>query len=107
MIANLRRTEKLNPDRSIPVVIDRGIATADSIEWLIKSGFKYIVANREENREFDSSKATCIRASSDNDNTVSGYKEVMNLVLSDNKNVSDARVIYHSLKRQKKEEPMN
>jgi hypothetical protein len=38
--------EKLNPDRNVPVVMDRGIPTADDIEWLIKNGFKYIVANR-------------------------------------------------------------
>jgi hypothetical protein len=36
--------------------MDRGIATAEKIKWLIDNGYKYLVVNREQKRIFDAEK---------------------------------------------------
>lgn len=43
------------------VVLDRGIATAEQVEWLADNGYRYIVVSRERKRRFDAEAATAHR----------------------------------------------
>jgi transposase len=40
-------TEALNPPAGTMMIMDRGIATAANIEWMVSHGFRYLVVNRK------------------------------------------------------------
>jgi hypothetical protein len=54
----------LNPPKDTMVIMDRGIATADNLAWLVKNGFRYLVVNRERARVFDDSKGKPLKTAS-------------------------------------------
>jgi hypothetical protein len=66
--------EKLNAKKIGKVVMDRGIATADNIQWLNQKGYSYVVVNREQKRIFDFDKASPIKAKSGDEIQI--YKEM-------------------------------
>ena len=43
------------------LVLDRGIATQEQIQWLAEHGYRYIVVSRERRRRFDAEAATAHR----------------------------------------------
>ena len=45
--------QSLETPRDARVVMDRGIATKDRIEWLREEGYRYIVVSRERRKHFD------------------------------------------------------
>ena len=45
--------EALNAPREALVVMDRGIATEDRVQWLRDNGYRYLVVSRERIRQFD------------------------------------------------------
>ena len=45
--------EALNAPREALVVMDRGIATEDRVQWLRNNGYRYLVVSRERIRQFD------------------------------------------------------
>ena len=45
--------EALNAPREALVVMDRGIATEDRVQWLRNHGYRYLVVSRERIRQFD------------------------------------------------------
>lgn len=49
------------------IIMDRGIATANNIKWLVEHGYRYLVVNREQARSIDFSQAETITTSSGND----------------------------------------
>jgi transposase len=59
--------EKLDAPASALVVMDRGIATKATLEWLVNAGYRYVVANRERTRIFDFSKAQTIQTAKEQD----------------------------------------
>lgn len=44
------------------VIMDRGIATEENIEWLVSHNFRYLVVSREKIRDFDESQAVSIQS---------------------------------------------
>jgi transposase len=54
----------LNPPRNTMVIMDRGIATAENVAWLIEKGFRYLVVNRERTRVFDDKKGEPLKVAS-------------------------------------------
>ena len=56
--------EALKAPPEAVVVMDKGIATEDNIEWLREKGYRYLVASRERKREFDAGKAIAIGTAS-------------------------------------------
>jgi hypothetical protein len=79
------------------VIMDRGIATAKNIKWLIEKNFKYLVVSRERNRSFDFSKASPIKTATEE--IVSAYRIV-------NEIGDEAKLYCHSENREKKERAM-
>ena len=45
--------EALEAPRGALVVMDRGVATEDRIQWLREEGYRYLVASRQGHRQFD------------------------------------------------------
>jgi hypothetical protein len=81
--------------------MDRGIATADNILWMNMNGYKYIVASREQLRNFDSTLAVKHRTRSGN--IISFHKEEVDTLINNTSN-KEIRLNCHSSLRQAKEE---
>ena len=56
--------EALNAPRGARVVMDRGIATEDRVQWLQEHGYRYVVVSRERTRHFDPEAALRIETAS-------------------------------------------
>ena len=63
--------DALNAPRAALVVMDRGIATEDRVQWLREQGYRYLVVSRERTRHFDAEAAV-----PRNDSTRSGSASV-------------------------------
>ena len=68
--------EALNAPRGARVVMDRGIATEDRVQWLGENGYRYVVVSRERTRHFDPEAALRIE-------TASKHRVHLHKVLSD------------------------
>ena len=68
--------EALNAPRGARVVMDRGIATEDRVQWLRENGYRYVVVSRERTRHFDPEAALRIE-------TASKHRVHLHKVLSD------------------------
>ena len=44
--------------------MDKGIATAENVAWLQAQGWRYVVASRERQREFDADEAQAVQTAS-------------------------------------------
>ena len=44
------------------VIMDRGIATAANLAWLVEHGYRYLVVSRERERHFDAEQATTLHS---------------------------------------------
>ena len=56
--------EALEAPRGALVVMDRGVATEDRIEWLREEGYRYLVASRQGTRQFDPEAAVTVETAS-------------------------------------------
>ena len=56
--------DALNAPRAALVVMDRGIATEDRVQWLREHGYRYLVVSRERTRHFDPEAALRIETAS-------------------------------------------
>ena len=56
--------QALNAPRGARVVMDRGIATEDRVQWLRENGYRYVVVSRERTRHFDPEAALRIETAS-------------------------------------------
>jgi len=56
--------EALNAPRGARVVMDRGIATEDRVQWLRENAYRYVVVSRERTRHFDPEGALRIETAS-------------------------------------------
>jgi hypothetical protein len=94
----------VKPDSSSIIVMDKGIATSENITWMYRNGLKYLVANRQQFRDFDTTRTiNYINKSKD---TISFYKENVYITI-DNKREPEVRLICHSRSRQNKEDAIN
>jgi hypothetical protein len=57
----------LNAPPGALVVMDAGIATADNLRWLVKHGYRYLVARRGGERQFDPEQAMAIHSAGGDD----------------------------------------
>ncbi len=65
--------QSLEAPRGARVVMDRGVATQERIDWLRKEGYRYIVVSRERRKPFDEEQAEALETSSGSDVRV--YRE--------------------------------
>ncbi len=65
--------ESLGAPRGARVVMDRGVATQERIDWLRQEGYRYIVVSRERRKPFDEEPAEALQTSSGSDVRV--YRE--------------------------------
>ena len=56
--------EGLEAPRGALVVMDRGVATEDRIQWLREEGYRYLVASRQGRRQFDAEAAVTMETAS-------------------------------------------
>ena len=56
--------EALEAPRGALVVMDRGVATEDRIQWLRQEGYRYLVASRQGARQFDPEAAVTVETAS-------------------------------------------
>ena len=56
--------EALEAPRGALVVMDRGVATEDRIQWLREQGYRYLVASRQGSRQFDPELALTLETAS-------------------------------------------
>ena len=54
----------LEAPRGALVVMDRGVATEDRIQWLREEGYRYLVASRQGHRQFDPEAALTVETAS-------------------------------------------
>ena len=54
----------LDAPRTALVVMDRGIATEQCVQWLRENAYRYLVVSRERTRHFDPEAAVCIETAS-------------------------------------------
>ena len=66
--------EGLEAPRGALVVMDRGVASEDRIQWLREEGYRYLVASRQRGRQFDAEAALTVETASKA--TVQLHKEV-------------------------------
>lgn len=76
------------------VIMDRGIATAANLAWLVARGYRYLVVSRERARRFDAEEATTL---------VSAGEEVIQVVRALCEDGQEVRVHCHSPGREIKE----
>ena len=84
------------PDGAL-VIMDRGIATEENIQWLIANHYRYLVVSRERHRQFDESQSV---------ETTTASKEVIKIQRVVSEDGQEARLYCHSQKRQEKEDAM-
>ena len=86
--------DALNAPRAALVVMDRGIATEDRVQWLREHGYRYLVVSRERTRHFDAEAALRIE-------TASSHGVHLHKVLSDD--AQEVRLYCFSEERAAKE----
>ena len=86
--------DALNAPRAALVVMDRGIATEDRVQWLREQGYRYLVVSRERTRHFDAEAAVRIE-------TASGHGVHLHKVLCDD--AQEVRLYWFSEERAAKE----
>ena len=86
--------DALNAPRAALVVMDRGIATEDRVQWLREQGYRYLVVSRERTRRFDAEAAVRIE-------TASSHGVHLHKVLSDD--AQEVRLYCFSEERAAKE----
>jgi transposase len=82
--------EALNPPKGTMFIMDRGIATADNVEWMVNHDFRYLVVNRERARIFDMKQASPLTTSSG---------DTLNIYSQLNDKGTEKRVFCYSPKR--------
>ena len=86
--------EALSAPKGALVVMDRGVATEDSVAWLRAEGYRYVVVSRERRRRFDAAAAVPVETRSKQ--TVRPHKEV-------SEDSGETRLYCYSEERAKKE----
>jgi transposase len=87
--------EKLDAAGNALVVMDRGVATQATLDWLVNAGYRYVVVSREQARQFDFAKARTIETAQSQ--AIQIYKEM-------SPEGKEARLYCYSEKRAAKEQ---
>jgi transposase len=65
---------KLGATNNALIIMDRGIATQATLDWLVNAGYRYLVVSREQARQFDFTKAQTIETAQSQ--SIQIYKEL-------------------------------
>lgn len=87
--------EELEAPAGALVVMDRGVATQATLDWLVAENYRYLVVSRERTRTFDASKAQTIHTAREQELQI--YREL-------NEDETEARLYCYSAKRAAKEQ---
>lgn len=90
--------EGLETPKGAMVIMDRGIASQDNIDWLADHKYRYLVVSRERSRQFTADNA--VEVSSASNQPIQIQRVV-------NEDGSEVRLYCHSKQRQEKEAAMN
>jgi len=85
------------------VVMDAGIASQENIDYLIESGYEYLVVSRKREKQFDHDKACDVKVDKDN-NSIVRVQRVE--VKDEDNNIQEIELYCHSLPREAKEDSM-
>jgi transposase len=80
------------------VIMDRGLATQATLDWLVNAGYRYLVVSREPARQFDFAKGQTVKTAQAQ--SIQVYKEIM-------PEGKEARLYCYSQKRAAKEQAVS
>ena len=93
-----------NKENKTLIVMDAGIASQENIDYLITSGYEYLVVSRKRDKQFDNDKATTVKVDKD-DNTIVRAQRV-EIRDEDNNEIQEIELYCHSVPREAKENAM-
>jgi len=94
----LFRSDELKAPPQAMVIMDKGIATAANLTWLVEQGYRYLVASRAGARQFDAEQSIAIDSASG---------EVIRIQKQLSDDGKEVRLYCHSTGREKKEGAIN
>jgi len=120
MIKGLDITKKDNKDRELKtqtqtlleqkgkdtkslVVMDAGIASQENIDYLVESGYEYLVVSRKRDKQFDNSKASDVKVDKDSNSLVRAQRVE---IKDDEDTIQEIELYCHSKPREAKENSM-
>ena len=95
--------EQKDKDTASLVVMDAGIASQENIEYLIESGYEYLVVSRKREKQFDNDKASTVKVDKDA-NTIVRAQRVE--IKDENNTIQEIELYCHSKPREAKEDSM-
>ena len=92
-----------NKESKTLVVMDAGIASQKNIDYLITSGYEYLVVSRKRDKQYDDTKATVVKVDKD-DNAIVKAQRVE--IRDEDDNIKEIELYCHSKPREAKENSM-
>jgi len=92
-----------NKESKTLVVMDAGIASQKNIDYLITSGYEYLVVSRKRDKQYDDTKATVVKVDKD-DNAIVKAQRVE--IRDEDDNIKEIELYCHSEPREAKENSM-
>ncbi len=93
------KDKNLLDTKSSLVVMDAGIATQENIDYLVKTGYEYIVVSRKKEKQFDETKSTAVKLNNKDEVIVRAQKVI-------NEETGEIELFVHSQARELKENAM-
>ena len=90
-------------NKSSLVVMDAGIASQENINYLVESGYEYLVVSRKRDKQFDNSKASDVKVDKDNNSIVRAQRVE---IKDEEDNIQEIELYCHSVPREAKENSM-
>ena len=95
--------EQKDKDTASLVVMDAGIASQENIEYLIESGYEYLVVSRKREKQFDNDKASTVKVDKDANSIVRAQRVE---IKDENNAIQEIELYCHSKPREAKEDSM-
>lgn len=95
--------ESNNKDTKSLVVMDAGIASQENIDYLLQSGYEYLVVSRKRDKQFDDDKACDVKVDKDNNSILRAQRVE---IKDDENNIQEIELYCHSIPREAKENSM-
>ena len=92
-----------NKESKTLVVMDAGIASQKNIDYLVTSGYEYLVVSRKRDKQYDDTKATVVKVDKD-DNAIVKAQRVE--IRDEDDNIKEIELYCHSEPREAKENSM-
>lgn len=95
--------EQKDKDTASLVVMDAGIASQENIDYLIESGYEYLVVSRKREKQFDNDKASTVKVDKDANSIVRAQRVE---IKDENNTIQEIELYCHSKPREAKENSM-